>query len=207
MNEIFEICKEDATLKSALSYVIMNNNGNVNPYHNFEHTTNVFLYCYEGSEYHSVPKKERLNLLISALFHDFNHSGGKMKDSININNAKLGVESWSKEHSDSNIDLEQIYALIEITEFPYNVSSNSLNLQQQILRDSDMGSIFTDNWFQTIMLGLSSESNTELTDFIDQQLNFMSNMKANTLWFKETKIDKIQDKIEQLNIFKEFIND
>lgn len=204
MNKIFEICKDIPVLKSALSYIINNNTGNVNPYHSFEHISNVFLFSLEGSEYHSVPEKEKINLLIAALFHDFNHSGGKFKDNINIDNAKLGVEAWAKENDDSIIDLEQIFSLINITEFPYTVDSNSLNLQQQILRDSDMGSVFTDNWFQTIMLGLSSEANIEYKDFLEQQKNFMSNMKANSPWFHETKIPLLQSKLDDLNTFMEY---
>ena len=154
MNQIFKICKDEPILKSALSYLIANNMGNTNPYHSFEHIANVFLNCVEAVEYHSIPEKEKINLLVAALFHDFNHSGGKYADNVNIENSLLGVQAWIKDRNDGDLEYEQIKSLIEITEFPYKVESNTLNLTQQILRDADMGSVFTDNWFQTIMLGL-----------------------------------------------------
>ena len=205
MNEIFHICKEDPILKSALSYLIVNNMGNINPYHSFEHAANVFLSCVEAAEYHSIPEKEKLNLLVAAIFHDFNHSAGKMPDNVNIENALLGVQEWMKDRDDGLIDYEQIKSLIEITEFPYVIESNSLNLPQQILRDADMGSIFTDNWFQTIMLGLSGEIKIGLEAFIEQQKNFMSNMKPNTPWFLKTRMPMLQEKLDDLNLYAEFI--
>lgn len=204
MNEVFKICKENPVLKSALSYVILNNTGNTNPYHSFEHLSNVFLYCKEGAEYHELPEKETLHLLLAALFHDFNHSGGELKDNANIANAKMGVSEWYK-NSDVALDVEYINSLIDITEFPYTIQSNALNLPQQILRDADMGSIFTDNWFQTIMLGLSAETKTGLEAFLEQQKNFMSNLKGNTPWFQKTKLPMLQEKLEDLNLYAEFI--
>jgi len=205
MNKLFHICKEDSALKSAVSYIIAHNTGNTNPYHSFEHAANVFLHCVEGIEYHDVPEKEATNLLLSALFHDFNHSGGEFKDDTNISNAKMGVEEWAKDENDNRIDVDMINSFIEITEFPYKVESNSLNLPQQILRDSDMGSIFTDNWFQTIMLGLSEETGVGYEAFIEQQKNFMENMKPNTAWFQKTKMPLLQEKIDDLNMYAQFI--
>lgn len=205
MNEVFKICQSDQVLKSALAYLIQNNTGNSNPYHCFEHSINVFLNCVEAAEYHELPEKERLNLLIAALFHDINHSAGKFKDSINIQNAKMAVQEWSDKQTDPRIDLEQIYSFIDITEFPYQTDANSLNLMQQILRDADMGSIFTSNWFQTIMLGLSSEAKTDLNTFVEQQKNFMKNLKPNTEWFKEKKMPLLEEKLADLDLYAEYI--
>lgn len=205
MNQLFHICKDDPILKSAVSYIIANNTGNTNPYHSFEHGANVFLHCVEAIEYHELPEKEAKNLLIAALFHDFNHSAGEMTDDVNISNAKMGVEEWAKEETDGIIDVDLIYSMIDATQFPYQVDSNALNLPQQILRDADMGSIFTDNWFQTIMLGLSGEAGTGFEAFIEQQKNFMTNMKANTEWFRKTKMPMLQEKLDDLNMYAEFI--
>lgn len=204
INNIFNICKDNLVLKSALSYVIKNNTGNSNPYHNFEHISNVFLFCKEGAEYHNLPESETLDLLVAALFHDFNHSGGKFDDDTNIYNAKMALDAWYNE-SDTSVNIDNIKSYIDITRFPYNVESSMLNLPQQILRDADMGSIFTDNWFQTIMLGLSSEINQDISDFLEAQINFMKNMKPNSEWFKNEKFNLLKNKIEDLMLYAEFI--
>ena len=54
-----------------------NSNNLKNPYHNFRHTLHVLWLCQKACRYYQkklTPRQMR-NLLIAALFHDFDHPG------------------------------------------------------------------------------------------------------------------------------------
>ena len=72
-----------------------------NPYHNFRHTLHVLWLCHKACQYYQnqlTPRQMR-NLLITALFHDFDHPGHPHPgendpDRINIRIAIAGLRRY-----------------------------------------------------------------------------------------------------------------
>jgi HD superfamily phosphodiesterase len=137
MDEFLEIIKK-FKLEYYLNVILTNNNGNTNLYHNFYHTQCVTTNCYKiAIDTDTYEENDIKILLIAALFHDFNHSGGKLKN--DSENVKLAIEGFQKYTKESKEDTEFICDLIKITEFPYNADNDSkLSIRQQILRDADV---------------------------------------------------------------------
>jgi len=77
---------------------------------------------------------DKVNLGIAAIFHDFNHSGGKLKDNDNIMLALKGLKEYL--HEEDMMDrYEEIASIIEATEFPHK--DIDLDILQMIIRDAD----------------------------------------------------------------------
>lgn len=192
-------------LDSAYSYVLQKNPSNNLPYHNFGHLENVTLFAYIGCVQAGLSFGEIRNILLAALFHDFNHSGGKLKDIENINLAKTGLSEFLSEENDTDIKVEFVNFLIDITEYPYTIESSKLTIHQKILRDADiLQSFFLNNYMQDVVLGLAKELNKTPKEAIETQFNFLSNLSfstdyANTL-FNERKLE-IMDNLNLINRF------
>ncbi|HEX4165767.1 MAG TPA: HD domain-containing protein, partial [Bryobacteraceae bacterium] len=104
-----------------------------NPYHNFRHMLHVLWLCHEACRYYQrelTPRQMR-NLLITALFHDFDHPGHPHPgeddpDRINIQIAIAGLRRHIM--STDRAFLPEIEALIEATHYPYKIGSDRLDL-------------------------------------------------------------------------------
>jgi hypothetical protein len=73
-------------------YFKKHNLSNSLPYHNEYHTECMVLNCLEGAYYEGVTGSQLRSLLVAALFHDFNHTGGEMEDGYNIHLTVKGLE-------------------------------------------------------------------------------------------------------------------
>jgi hypothetical protein len=101
-----------------------------NPYHNFRHTLHVLWLCQKACRYYQkklTPRQMR-NLLIAALFHDFDHPGhphpGEQDpDRINIRIAIAGLRRHITAHDRAS--LPAIEALVEATHFPIKPRARS----------------------------------------------------------------------------------
>ncbi len=160
-------------------YIIDNNIGDKNPYHNNEH----LLFVYKNAmNLFSIYKKEyelkyadKNELGYAALFHDFNHSGGKLKDNENID---LAIKGFNKYVDKYNIDIntENVTNIIISTEFPHK--DIELDILKKIIRDSDTIGGVSDNWFE-IVTSLSNEYGKTFSEFIPIQLEFLDSVKFN----------------------------
>src|SRR5260370_33360710 len=86
------------------------------------------------------------NLLIAALFHDFDHPGhphpGEQDpDRINIRIAIAGLRRHITAHDRAS--LPAIEALVEATHFPYKTAGEELDLLGKILRDADLAEMLS----------------------------------------------------------------
>lgn len=183
----FEI-NDSPLVNSAVAYVLKNNPSNTAPYHNFYHLQTVTTNCFEGAVSNNMNEEDTENLMMAAIFHDFDHSAGKEKDNINIRRAITGLAKWALENNLDKERLKAISAIIITTEFPYTVASDKLNLSQQIIRDADMSQCLESNWIQQIIFGLGKEMNKTSEEMIKGQKGFLSSIKPITEWFK-TKWD------------------
>jgi len=198
----------DNILYNAKVYILENNLVE-NDYHNNEHMVNVFnnamiLFNHYKDEYELTPYN-KLCLGLAALFHDFNHSGGKLKDSENIELALVSLKEFLDTITEftkftNKSDLySQIENIIIATEFPH--LDIDLDILQKIIRDADtMGGII-EGW-KSVVANLASEYNKSLEEFIPTQIKFLDTVKFNTDYCNELLKNNKEKIIEELNKMK-----
>ena len=176
-------------------------------YHNFRHMTHVPWLCSLACKFYAetLTKREMRDLLIAALFHDFDHTGRAGKDDINIALAIRGLRRHvlpeDKEH------LEDIENLIVVTEYPYKVLSSGLSLSAQIIRDADLCQAFSVAWLQEVIFGLAREWNKKPVEVLQMQEPFLRALKFNTDWARETFPQQdIEAKIAEARALIELVN-
>lgn len=178
---------------------ILENNLVENDYHNNEHMINVFnnammLFDHYKDEYGLITY-HKLVLGLAALFHDFNHSGGKLKDSENIELALVALKEFLNEMGKSDL-YDDIKDIIIATEFPH--LDMDLDILQKIIRDADtMGGII-DGW-KSVVSSLASEYNKTLVEFIPTQIKFLDTVKFNTDYCNQLLQSNKEKIIEELN--------
>lgn len=171
-----EIIQSEPLLKKAFKWIIENSNSNHLPYHNLNHLLTVLKYCDYIAMGEMVYYDNRMDLYLAALFHDVNHSGGKLKDDKNIQNAKDAFCIFSINEKLSNKMYDKVLSLINCTQYPYHVPFDDLTLHHKIIRDADMMQAFEYNWIHQTTLGLASESDKTFQDFIKLQRAFLENV-------------------------------
>lgn len=197
---------DEYNLDAAYSYILQKNPSNNLPYHNFGHLENVTLYAFIGCQNADFTKDLTRNILLAALFHDFNHSGGKLKDSENITLAKKGLADYLAESNDTEVKVEFVNFLIDITEYPYTIETSKLTIHQKILRDADiLQSFFMNNYMQDVVLGLAKELNKTPQEAVDMQINFLSNLSFGTDLANFLFIERKIDILSNLNLIKRFL--
>jgi HD domain len=168
--------------------VIFYNASNLkNPYHNFRHQLHVLWLCEKACQYYRnclTPRQMR-NLLIAALFHDFNHPGHPHPgepdpDQLNIDVAVAGLRRYIA--ADDRASLPDIEALIEATHYPYTTASEDLELRARILRDADMAQALSTAWIQQVVIGLAEERGSKPIEVLRAQASFLRALSFHTRW-------------------------
>lgn len=200
MENILDIINKHPELQKGFSWVMKNNTSNNLPYHNFNHLLTVVRYTYGACRFYELPEKDEKEMLMAALFHDVNHSGGALKDDQNVKNAK---ETVIKFINAFNLDIDpiEVSRIIEATEYPYVIEPEDMDLKQQIIRDADLLQALEPNWIQQIIMGLSEEMNIPMEVMITGQKSFLMNAQFNTNWgifWKEQRWKEVKEKLEKL---------
>ena len=156
------------------------------PYHNFRHMFHVVWLCYQACLFYrtALSPREMRNLLIAAMFHDFDHSGMMGNDDLNIARSVRGFQKHivAEDHEHA----EAIIGLIEATEYPYRISSDKFPLSAKILRDADLSQAFSPAWVQQVVFGLAAEWNKSPIDVLRAQGPFCRTLKFYTEWGQQT---------------------
>ena len=188
--------------------ITMNHATNLkHPYHNFRHVFHVMWLCYAACLFYrkELSPREMRNLLIAAIFHDFNHPGRTGNDDFNIEVAVLALRTYAAEEDRPH--LSDIEALIRPTEFPYKVDISSLSLSGQILRDADASQALSVAWVQQIVFGLSSEMSVGPVKVLEMQEGFLRGVKFGTEWARETfPPEMIEEKIAEAKAYLSIIH-
>lgn len=193
-------------LQKALKYIIENSSSNDLPYHNLNHLITVMKYCHEGLVFIGAKDESIYKLLlVSALFHDVNHSGGKLSDDKNIELAKKSLIDFVESES-MDIDLDDAFGILDATQYPYVIESSELTTLQSIIRDSDLMQIYEYNWLQQNILGLAKELNISIVDFLPGQKKFMDSAVFNTQYGIELKKLKWDSLINEYDILEKSLN-
>jgi hypothetical protein len=159
---------------NAINFLNISNPSNFLPYHNIDHLWMVYNYCQKITDMINNSDVKETELFIAALFHDYNHSGGKLTDNFNIDNAIEGVTLFHKAHPE--FDLNYVSYLIKCTEYPYSVLDIDLTIEAKILRDADLSYVFEYISIVKLYCGLRKEFNQTLILFLNNQFNFLSNI-------------------------------
>lgn len=207
----FDELKKNALFSSAYSYIIKNNTGANNPYHNNLHLFGVFTDVMKMCNHYEVEGGERIALGLAYLFHDFNHNGRIGNDDVNIEKSIEGFKIWmiSLHHTplynDSvHVDTNLVERLIRTTEFP--LRPNPKTIEEKIMMDADMMSTYRSNWFDTTIVGLSKEFGITIQKQISNQIGFVKNLTFYTGYAMSIH-DKFKDQlIEELMFLKQTFN-
>jgi len=174
-----------------------------NPYHNFRHTLHVVWLCHKACRHYReqlVPREMR-NLLIAALFHDFDHPGHAHRgvedpDRINIDIAISGLRRYIM--PGDHPCLPEIEALIEATHYPYKIGSDALDLLGNIVRDADLAQALSPVWIQQVVIGLAEEQGVKPLEVLTAQVSFLAAVRFNTEWARQLfPPEFVQAKIEE----------
>jgi len=202
MKEAIEIIDKYPYLQKVFKHIIYNSSSNGLPYHNLNHGMTVLKYYYNAIEYYKFNDEEGIkNMLIAALCHDANHSGGKLKDNFNVIKAKTYIRQLS-EDCQLEIDFNITDEILDATEYPYKIEGKDLTLDQAIIRDADLMQVYEYNWVHQIIYGLSEELNMDFFDFVDPQINFLNSCEFITDWAKEMKEGRWETAINHLHLLK-----
>lgn len=204
MYTYLEKIKQHPLLQKSFSYVIENNKSSFLPYHNTRHILNVFNIALEIAESMKLEKSDIIELGIACLFHDINHSGGKLKDFENI---RLAVDELMKffklnEKEFKHINLLNIIDMILCTEYPQNKIPKKTT--ELIIVDADFLQAFDTDWFLFTIKGLSLEFGIDVSRALENQYNFIKNINYYTeygqnLYRKHKK--RYLKEIEQLKTY------
>lgn len=208
--KIIDILSEYPSLKLGIKFIIENNNSNLAPYHNLSHMLTVVKHCYSALEYMNMLDDEDDYVevfLLSALFHDFNHSMGKRDDAFNISEAKKGLELFLRTHAGELMYyLKFMNAVIDATQYPYILNEKELNWYQLIIRDADLMQITEPDWITHVILGLSAEMHYPLNELMIGERKFLRGIKLHTPYGKmmqETKAKEVWEDFKKLeNLLK-----
>lgn len=167
-NEVLSVISNNILLSEAFRYIVNNSSSNNLPYHNIKHCVDVMGMCM------TIDNTFDSSLFIAALFHDFNHSGGKLIDEDNIQMAIDGLTDYFYE-SDYLTEKEQLEAIhiIEATQYPYVIKKEDLSKKQSIIRDADLMVSLYDGFWHMAIFGLMEEMGVDdIYAMISGQIGF-----------------------------------
>lgn len=171
-------------LSNAHAFVSLNNKSNLIPYHNFDHLLTVTKWCGRLAGMLNLPQFETKALLLAAIFHDFDHSGGKEEDSVNVEHAVEALRYFCKIHRERQ-DIEDFAVdCIRVTEFPF--VREPQNVAQKIIRDADLLQSIEPNYEEVLVGGLRKELEIKFkrritrAEFCKMQVSFLESLKFYT---------------------------
>lgn len=177
-----------------------------NPYHNLRHMLHVMWESYDGAKYHHLDAYDTRNILIAAIFHDFNHSG-KMagNDDLEIEASVRAMKRFLlPEDSGREKGIED---LIRSTQFPYQDTSPELPIRKRILRDADMSQSLSTAWIQQTLIGLPREMGMDAINFLKTQESFLKGIMFQTTWGKRKFKKLITSKVNEVNAYLDFLEE
>ena len=150
----------------------------------------VLWLCHQACRYYQnrlTPRQMR-DLLIAALFHDFDHPGHSHRGEEDPDRLNIDIAIASLRRHIMPIDrpcLPEIEALIEATHYPYKITSDALDLIGNIIRDADLAQALSPVWIQQVVIGLAEEQGVKPLDVLRAQVSFLTALEFNTGWARQ----------------------
>lgn len=173
-----------------------------NPYHNFRHMMHITWLCYQACTFYQdqLSAREMRNLLIAAMFHDFDHPGIRGNDDLNIERAVRGLEEYIA--LVDRLSVGKIKEIIRATEYPYSTPSESLPLCGKIIRDADAAQSLDVAWVQQTLFGLATEWGVSFEEILTREIAFHEKLQFETQWAQELfPHDVIAEKLRETKDF------
>jgi hypothetical protein len=178
-----------------MPYVKLNNKSNDLPYHNLKHLLIVYDMCKNYIDNNNdifYPNE----LLVAALFHDFNHTG-MQPDQQNIDKAIDALTIFHNDYPDF-FDLTITSNIIKSTIFePNKTETKTLStLEECVINDADIGVYFTENLkdLELALIGLAKEFGVPMIDFINNTFVFIDKLNFKTDYFRNIWNGGIKEK-------------
>ena len=193
------------------------------PYHNLRHTLGmmyhiimIFNNCKKiDNDYgFSLTDEDLYILLVSALFHDFNHSAGRFDDETNVNTAIAGLRECMNVCLVENEIRESYFIkcseIIKATQYPYIINDEDLSIHQRILRECDILVILYDDCITQNIMGLAAEMHQNIIEeFFVKYLEFIfkavNNFKLN--YSIDTWKENSEDFLKEMDTFAKIFKD
>ena len=186
--------------RALFDYVKTNNPSANLPYHNNQHQFLVALTTWRlvSVGKWNIPMYDigdlpfyAKDLFVAALFHDYNHTGGREDDSANIMRALDAMWDWSKMYDpgQSYFDPDLVANLIMATQFPWQAHTYDeagFDDMRDILRDADILASAEIAGFSMPITGLPVELEHKLgkvlspTEMVAGQHDFMTKLQLHT---------------------------
>ncbi len=164
----------------------------------------VMWESYDAAVYHCLDPYDTRNVLIAAIFHDFNHSG-KMNGNDDLE-IEASVRAMKKYLHSEDLGREKgIEGLIRATQFPYQDTSLELSLLKRIMRDADMSQSLSTAWIQQTLIGLPREMGLDIVEFLKTQESFLGNLKFYSEWGQKKFTPMIEPKITEVKCYLNFL--
>jgi len=203
MSQYLKKIKRFPIWEKAFIYLIENNKSPNLPYHNNRHCINVFNTAIDiADSIGNIEENNIISLGIACLFHDFDHSGGKLKDRENI---EIAIDGFYKFLGSNIVEfngyiLTDVIDMILSTEFPKK--REPINIQQQIIMDSDLIQCYDKDWFIFAIKGLSDERGVSVSQALSDQTNFINNITYYTEFAQQLHDERKEDYLKTLENLK-----
>jgi|688.fasta_scaffold00172_182 hypothetical protein len=187
-----------------------NKEPNANPYHNLQHCINVYKWCEKIAAHEN--KEFAIELQWAALFHDFDHSGGRVDDNINLLYAVTGFNlfyaKWANQHINqwdyyNPGHIAKIVSIIRCTAFIKGTFPvEPITFEEKAIRDADLMSVFLpDEEAIEALNGLYKEislsNNLTRLEFWDSNKSFFNKVTWYTDYGK-LKSAELNNRIDEL---------
>ncbi len=161
------------------------------PYHNFRHSFHVLWLCYQACFFYRhdcscnaeklTPRGMR-NLFIAALSHDYDHSGMRGHDDLNITRAIRALETFCL--PEDIVHFNDISMLMKATESPHVELEEPYksDLRVAIIRDADRCQVLDNAWIQQVIIGLGAEWGESFLSMLERQEGFLADLNFDTEW-------------------------
>lgn len=170
-----------------LSYVRSVNPSRSLPYHGYQHLLTVAIACFKSGEYYFGNNVKQIRpLFLAGLYHDWDHSGNKYADSINVARAIVGMTKAMEElETLDNSTISEIASLIAITEFP--IRRFPITQSEKIIIDADKMQ-WVESDFERWSTGLGQELNIEIS--WESTRKFLNKEPLYTSWARSQLFEK-----------------
>ena len=216
IDEILNIIDE-YSLGRCVQWILKHNPSQALPYHSFNHSIWVAYYADQAYRYERPDAVTPRALLLAALFHDFDHSGGFfISDGKNIMRATMGYANYVLDTFNAEMDI--VESLIIETTYPHSKrdaylddkkesrNTDEYRFMANCLRDAD----FMQNCNEALLsnfVGIKEElfRSMPYAEYTAKTIEFLKSISYHTPYGKYMGQLRLNHAIERMERFQQLI--